>query len=127
MFWHFRSYCDITRQLPEFDVQLPYLIQSGSTVHYTKLVYPNLCLKLAEQVHFQRSASARAEKSHKPIARKSPANHTVNIKLIKDRVYDLCMRKFRESAVEPIQKFCREIKSPYQPVDSSFYWSYQQP
>lgn len=101
----------ITRQLPEFDQQLPYLIQTGSAVHYTKLVYPNLCVKVAEQIHFQKSASTRTEKNHKPTARKAPSNHTVNLKLIRDRVYDLCMRKFRESAVEPIQNFCRAINS----------------
>lgn len=97
----------INRQLPEFTVQLPYVVQSGTAVHQMKLVYPYLCQQITEQVHFGRN---RTKKTTKGSARKMGTT-AVDIKRVKEEIYDLCKRRFRETAVIPIQNFCQEISS----------------
>lgn len=85
-------------------------MQAGSVVHQAKLVYPNLCQQVADQVHFSKS-SKRTFRKIANRANQAEINNTLDIKRVQQEIYDLCLRRFREVAVEPIQHYCRTIKN----------------
>lgn len=73
-------------------------------------MYPNLCQQVADQVHFSKD-SKRTFRKIVNRANQGEINTTLDIKRVQQEIYDLCLRRFREVAVEPIQQYCRSIKN----------------
>lgn len=85
-------------------------MQAGSVIHHTKLVYPNLCQQVADQVHFSKD-SKKAFRKIISRANQGESNTTLDIKRVQQEIDDLCLRRFREVAVEPIQNYCRVFRN----------------